>query len=158
RNQAKLAYNSLAAWLEGDGAPPPALAAVRGLDENLRLQDRAAQQMKNLRHLQGALNFETVQARPVFDGDEVRSLDVETKNRAKEMIEDFMIAANGVTARYLSSKNFPSIRRVVRAPKRWDRIRELAHERGSELPPDPDSVALDTFLARQRDADPERFP
>ena len=109
RNHAKLAYNNVAAWLEGNGIVPEAVAAIKGLDENLRLQDKAAQGMKNLRHVHGALSFETVEARPVFDGDEIRDLEVEKKNRAKDIIEDFMIGANGVTARYLSSRKSPSI-------------------------------------------------
>jgi VacB/RNase II family 3'-5' exoribonuclease len=158
RNHAKLAYNSVAAWLEGHGILPEAVAAVKGLEENLRLQDRAAQSMKNLRHVHGALSFETVEARPVFEGDEIRDLEVEKKNRAKDIIEDFMIGANGVTARYLSSKQFPSIRRVVRTPKRWERIVELADEHGSKLPNTPDSKALEEFLTKAKAADPVGFP
>ncbi len=158
RNHAKLAYNSVAAWLEGHGIVPEAVAAVNGLEENLRLQDKAAQGMKNLRHANGALSFETVEARPVFDGDEIRDLEVEKKNRAKDIIEDFMIGANGVTARYLSSKKFPSIRRVVRTPKRWERIVELADEHGSKLPNEPDSKALEEFLAKEKAANPVGFP
>ncbi len=96
------------------------------LDENLRAQDRAAQSLRNLRHVQGALSLETIKAKPIFDGDQLRDFEVETKNRATDIIEDFMIAANGVTARYLASRKFPSIRRVVREPKRWDRIVEIA--------------------------------
>jgi exoribonuclease-2 len=157
-NHAKLAYNSVAAWLEGNGIVPEAVAAVNGLEENLRLQDKAAQGMKNLRHLLGALSFETVEARPVFDGDQVRDLEVEKRNRAKDIIEDFMIAANGVTARFLSSGNVPSIRRVVRTPKRWERIVELADERGAKLPNAPDSKALEEFLTREKAADPVGFP
>ncbi len=157
-NHAKLAYNSVAAWLEGNGSLPEAVAAVKGLEENLRLQDKAAQSMKNLRHVHGALSFETVEARPVFDGDEIRDLEVEKKNRAKDIIEDFMIGANGVTARYLSSKKFPSIRRVVRTPKRWERIVELADEHGSKLPDAPDSKALEDFLTKTKAADPVGFP
>jgi len=111
RNHAKLAYNSVAAWLEGKEIVPEAITAVNGLAENLRMQDRVAQSMKNLRHVHGALSFETVEARPIFDGDEIRDLEVEKRNRAKDIIEDFMVGANGVTARYLSSKKFPSIRR-----------------------------------------------
>ena len=122
RNHAKLAYNRVAAWLEGSDMVPEAVAAVKGLEENLRLQDRAAQSMKNFRHIHGALSLETIEAQPVFDGDQIRALEIEEKNRAKEIIEDFMIAANGVTARYLSAKKFPSICRVVRTPKRWERI------------------------------------
>jgi exoribonuclease-2 len=158
RNHAKLAYNSVAAWLDGDGAASEGIAAGKGLAENLRVQDRIAQSLKNLRHLNGALSLETIEARPVFDGDQIRDLAVEVKNRAKELIEDFMIAANGVTARYLAAKKFPSIRRVVRTPKRWDRIVELAREQGFMLPGTPDSGALDAFLVKEKAADPLRFP
>ena len=158
RNHAKLAYNSLAAWLEGNGAIPEAVAAVNGLEENLRLQDKVAQRMKNLRHIHGALSLETIEAKPVFDGDQIRALEIEEKNRAKEIIEDFMIAANGVTARYLSARKFPSIRRVVRTPKRWERIVEIASEHGSKLPGKPDSKALEEFLIQEKAADPLRFP
>jgi VacB/RNase II family 3'-5' exoribonuclease len=158
RNHAKLAYNSVAAWLEGNGPMPEGLGAVEGLDENLRIQDRAAQSMKAFRHVHGALNLETIEARPVFDADEIRDLEVETKNRAKDIIEDFMIAANGVTARYLASKRFPSLRRVVHTPKRWDRIMEIASETGFSLPPNPDSKALEQFLVKAKTADPLRFP
>ena len=119
RNHAKLAYNSVGAWLEGKGPMPEAVAAIDGMAENLLLQDKAAQKMKDLRHTKGALNLETIEAKPVFEDDSILELQVEEKNRAKDIIEDFMIAANGVTVRYLSSKNIPSIRRVVKTPKRW---------------------------------------
>jgi VacB/RNase II family 3'-5' exoribonuclease len=148
-NKAKLAYNSVAAWLEGNGSMPEAVAAVNGLAENLRLQDRVAQSLKNFRHVHGALSLETIETKPVFDGDQISALELEEKNRAKEIIEDFMVAANGVTARYLSSKNFPSIRRVVRVPKRWDRIVEIAREHGVTLPEQPDSKALEEFLVKE---------
>ena len=157
-NHAKLAYNSVAAWLDGSGPMPEPLAAVKGLPENLRLQDELAQKMKNLRHLQGALTLETIEARPVFDGDSIRELARQEKNRATEIIEDFMIAANGVTARFLAEKKYPSLRRVVRTPRRWDRIVELAAERKYELPGDPDSVELQKFLIKEQEEDPIRFP
>ena len=158
RNHAKLAYNSVAAWLGGSGNLPEAIAAVKGLDENLRLQDKTAQRMKTLRHLHGALSLETIEAKTVFDGDQIRSLEMEQKNRAKEIIEDFMVAANGVTARYLSAKKYPSIRRVVRTPKRWERIVEIAGEHEFRLPPTPDSRALEEFLVKEKAADPVGFP
>jgi VacB/RNase II family 3'-5' exoribonuclease len=158
RNHAKLAYNSLAAWLEGNGDIPAAVAAVNGLEMNLRLQDKVTQKMKNLRHIHGALSLETIEAKPVFDGDQIRALEIEEKNRAKEIIEDLMIAVNGVTARYLSGRKFPSIRRVVRTPKRWERIVEIANEHGSKLPGKPDSKALEEFLIKEKAADPLRFP
>src|SRR5689334_18179308 len=157
-NHAKLAYNSVAAWLENKGTIPPAIVAVEGLAENLRLQDRAAQSMKNLRHIHGALSLETIEAKPVFDGDQIRALEIEEKNRAKEIIEDFMIAANGVTARFLSASKFPSIRRVVRTPKRWDRIVEIAAEHNFSLPEEPDSKALEEFLVSEKTAHPIQFP
>lgn len=158
RNRAKLAYSSVAGWLEGSGPMPQGIEAVSGLDENIRVQDRIAQKLKALRHLNGALDLETIEARPVFEGDELKDLEIEKKNKAKDIIEDFMIATNGVTARYLAAKKFPSLRRVVRVPKRWDRIIELAAERGSTLPKDPDSKALDQFLLSEQKADPLCFP
>lgn len=157
RNWAKLAYNSVAAWLEGGGVPPT-VAAVPGLDENLRLQDRSAQRMKDLRQVHGALTFESSEARPVFDGDAIRGLEAEKPNRAKDLIADFMIAANGVTARYLASRKFPSLRRVVRTPKRWDRIVELARQHGFKLPTEPAPRPLNEFLVKEKAADPLRFP
>lgn len=157
-NHAKLAYSRVAAWLDGSSSTPEAITAVNGLEENLRLQDRTAQRMKKLRHIHGALSLETIEAKPVFDGDQIRDLEMEEKNRAKEIIEDFMVAANGVTARYLSARKFPSIRRVVRTPKRWDRIVEIAREHKFGLPDNPDSKALEEFLVKEKAADPLRFP
>lgn len=157
-NHAKLAYNSVAAWLEKSGDLPEAIAAVQGLAENLRLQERAAQRMKTLRHIHGALSLETIEAKPIFDGDQIRALVIEEKNRAKEIIEDFMIAANGVTARYLSSRKFPSIRRVVRTPRRWERIVQIAADHRVNLPELPDSKALEEFLIQQKAADALGFP
>jgi exoribonuclease-2 len=158
RNHAKLAYNSVAAWLEGKGIAPEAITAVNGLADNLHMQDKAAQSMKSLRHIHGALSLETIETKPIFKGDEICDLEEEKKNRAKDIIEDFMIGANGVTARYLSSKKIPSIRRVVRTPKRWERIVELADEHGFKLPHDPDAKALDEFLMKEKKTDPLRFP
>ncbi len=157
RNHAKLAYNGVAAWLEGTGPMPAAIGGVEGLADNIRLQDQTAQRLRRRRQSNGALSFETVRARPEFDGDRLRDLGEDRKNRATELIEDFMIAANGATARFLAARAFPSLRRVVRSPKRWDRIVELALEHGTTLPAAPDSVALDAFLASSRAADPERF-
>jgi exoribonuclease-2 len=158
RNRAKLAYNSVSAWLDGETPAPQAIAALDGLAENLRLQDSVAQRLKALRHEHGALSLETIEPRAVFDGDELRDLEPQRKNRAKDIIEDLMIAANGVTARYLARKNLPSFRRVVRTPKRWDRIVELGLEHGVDLPAEPDAKALEQFLARAKAADPIRFP
>src|ERR1035437_243302 len=157
-NRAKLAYNSVAKWLEENGPMPEAISVAKGLEENLRLQDSVAKKLKSLRHAQGALDLETIEARPVFAGDEVKDLEVETRNSAKDIIEDFMIAANGVTARYLASKKLPSVRRVVKTPKRWDRIAELASEHNFKLPQEPDSKALDQFLISAKAADPVRYP
>jgi exoribonuclease R len=131
---------------------------VQGLAENLQIQNQVAQKMKDLRSLHGALSLETIEAKPVFDGDQIRTLEIDEKNRAREVIEDFMIAANGVTARYLSASGFPSIRRVVRTPKRWERIVEIAREHKYRLPANPNSKALDEFLVRQKATDPTRFP
>ncbi|MFH0994348.1 MAG: RNB domain-containing ribonuclease [Pseudomonadota bacterium] len=158
RNHARLAYDSVAAWLEGNGPMPEAVAAVPGLAENLHIQDRVAQQLKGLRHAHGALDLQTLEARPILVDDEILDLQVDEKNRAKELIEDFMIAANGATARYLHGKKVPSLRRMVRSPRRWERIVEIAAQHNFQLPPEPDSRALATFLVAQKTADPLRFP
>src|SRR5205823_516158 len=134
------------------------ITAVKGLAENIKLQDKTADCMRELRHEHGALDLETIEARPVFRDGHVVDLEAEARNNAKNLIEDFMIAANGVTARYLKSKGFPSVRRVVRSPERWDRIEAIAKELGDELPDNPDPVALEQFLVRRRKADPLRFP
>jgi exoribonuclease-2 len=158
RNRAKMAYNALAAWLDGTGPAPQQLAAVPGLAEQMRMQDASAQALRRVRHAHGALQLETLEVRAVFADDVLADLLPDEKNRAKELIEDFMIAANGVTARYLEQKGLPSLRRVLRHPKRWDRIVALAAEAGERLPPAPDAAALDVFLARRRQADPAGFP
>jgi len=158
QNHAKLAYRAVGAWLEGDAPPPPAVAAVPGLAENLKLQDGVAQRLKARRHDHGALELETIEARAEFDGDSVSGLRAEKPNRARTLIEDFMIAANGSVARFLEASRFPVLRRVVRSPERWQRIVALAAEHGTQLPGDPDAAALNAFLLQRRSADPLRFP
>ncbi len=157
-NRAKLAYDSVAAWLEGDGPPPGRVASVPGVEAQLRLQDRVVQALRTVRHQHGALSLETIEARAVFDGDLLADLRVEEKNRAKELIEDLMIAANGVTARFLQARGLPSLRRVLRSPERWDRIVQLAAGLSETLPAAPDAAALETFLSKRRRADPATFP
>jgi VacB/RNase II family 3'-5' exoribonuclease len=157
-NRAKLAYRSVAAWLDGAAPPPAGVAAVAGLAENIQLQQRVTRQLAELRHQQGALSLETLQARPVFEGAALTGLEADPGNSAKRLIEDLMIAANGVTARFLAAKQFPSLRRVVRVPKNWDRIVELAAERQAHLPAAPDGRALEQFLTQARAADPAGFP
>ena len=158
RNHAKLAYPSVAAWLEETGGMPPAIAAVPGLADNLRLQDQVAQRLRTLRQQAGALELETVEVRAQFDGDAVSGLVAERRNRARELIEEFMIATNGAIARFLGARGFPLLRRVVRSPKRWERIVEIASTQGGRLPPEPDASALNEFLLERRAADPLRFP
>jgi VacB/RNase II family 3'-5' exoribonuclease len=157
-NHAKLAYNGVAAWLDGRAAAPPKVAATPVVEDQLRIQDRVAQALRRVRHAHGALDLETPEVRPVFDDGDVTDLLPEQTNRAKQLIEDFMIAANGVTARFLEAKGVPSLRRVLRTPKRWDRIVALAAETGDKLPAVADAAALDAFLMRRRSADPARFP
>ena len=157
-NRAKLAYRSVAAWLDGKGPAPERVAAVIGLDGQLRLQDRVAQSLKSARRARGALNLETVEPRAVVTDGVLTDLRSETKNRAQELIEEFMIAANGVVARYFEEHRVPSLRRVLRVPERWDRIVTLAAHHGGRLPATPDALALNAFLAKQREADPVGFP
>ncbi|HEY0857458.1 MAG TPA: RNB domain-containing ribonuclease [Albitalea sp.] len=157
RSRAKLTYNGVAAWLDGLAPPPDKLAAVPGLDEQLRLQDRIAQALLRQRRQRGALGLATPQARPVFDNGVLIDLQPDEKNRAKELIADFMIAANGATARFLEARRFPSLRRMLHAPRRWERIVQLAAGLGERLPDEASAPALEAFLAKQRQADPGGF-
>src|SRR6187397_610027 len=156
-NRAKLAYDSTSAGIEG-GEMPPRAKAVPGIPEQLRLQDEFAQALRERRHEQGALELESIEPRPVFENDKIVDLREQPKNRARELIEDFMIAANGATARFLSAKGLASLRRVVRSPERWQKIVEVAAGFGYKLPPEPDAAALEKFLMQRRKADKLRFP
>jgi len=157
-NLAKLAYESVGPWLEGQGAEPEKLVASDSLEAQLWLQDRAASLLKRVRLQAGALEFETVEATPVAKDGKVESLAVTRKNRARDLIEDFMIAANVAIAQLLAERGRSAIRRVVRAPRRWDRIVTIAREYGFTLPEQPNALALSYFLGQRRAVDPTRFP
>jgi len=156
-NKAKLAYNAVAAWLDGTGGPPEKLRTVDGLGDNIRLQDKIAKTMRATRQANGALRLDTLEARPVYEGETLVDMSPDIRNRAKDLIEDFMIAANGLSARYLEKKGLSSLRRVLKTPERWDRIVQLASRFGYQLPAIPDAIALDAFLQSRSTADPERF-
>jgi exoribonuclease II len=156
RNHAKLAYNSVAAWLDGH-APAPGRLTSSALAEQLRLQDRAAQRLRRLRREHGSLDLQTPQAEAVFDGAELTDLRPAEPNRAKELIEDLMLAANSASSRYLLQRGFPLLRRVLRSPERWDRIVALAARHGATLPAEPDGSALARFLEACRRADGVHF-
>jgi exoribonuclease-2 len=158
RSRAQLAYPGVAAWLDGTAPAPRRLAAVAGLESQLRLQDEVARSMRGLRHRHGALQLETLEAKARFDGETLADLLPDEKNRAKDLIEDFMIAANGVTARFLEQTGFPAMRRVLPEPERWDRIVALAASHGARLPDRPDARALHQFLVERRREDPVGFP
>lgn len=157
-NHAKLAYDRVAAWFDGEDDVPERAARIPGLEETLKLQDRVTDRMRDVRHENGALDLETIEARPVIQNGVVVDLKQARRNNARMLIEDCMIAANGATARFLASKGFPSIRRVVRSPERWDRIERIAEDVGERLPPEPDAIALEQFLRRRKKADPTTFP
>lgn len=156
-NHAKLAYNAIAAWLDGEGPAPAAVAANEALQAQLHLHDRIARSLRHWRYRRGALNVATAQARPVFAEGELVDLRADRKNRAKDLIADLMIAANGATARFLAERGLPSLRRVLQEPRRWDRLVALAASHGATLPPTPDALALDQFLTARRAAAPAEF-
>ncbi len=157
-NQAKLAYDAVSAWIDGAGALPDAARAVAGMEAQLRTQDDAAQRLRQRRHAQGALEFETFQPRALFDGEHVVDIRQQVQNRARQLIEELMIATNTCTAQFLARGGAASLRRVVRSPERWQRIADVARKFGESLPKEPDARALEAFLARCRQADPLRFP
>ena len=157
-NRAKLTYEAVGLWLAGSGPAPEEFSAIDGLTQQVRLQDELARRLREQRHERGALDLETIEARPVTSsGGDVVDIEVTRKSRARDLIEDFMIAANVAIAAFLEAKRVPSIRRVVVAPKRWPRLVELAKRYGDELPNEPSSVALAGFLKRRRAAAPDSF-
>jgi exoribonuclease-2 len=157
-NRAQLAYPSVGAWLEGKADPPAKVAANADLAAQLKLQDAAAQRMHGGRFQHGALDLETIETQPVIQADQLVEIKSLEKNRATSLIEEFMIAANGVIARTFQDAGVASVRRIVRTPKRWERIVELAAGLGTTLPTDPDSKALNDFLLAQGQKDPDHFP
>ena len=158
RNRAQLAYNAVGAWLEGTGPKPAKVGANAELAAQLTLQDTAAQRMVGGRYQHGALDLETVETRPLMQADKAVDIVNLEKNRATSLIEEFMVAANGVVARTLEAAGVASIRRIVRKPKRWDRMVEVAQRLGATLPAEPDSKALNDFLLAQKQKDPDHFP
>lgn len=155
-NRAKLTYDEVSAWLEGR-APLPGPKDLPQLEQQLRMHDEVAARMRRWRQQRGALEIDTVAARPVFRDGALVDLRADERVRAKDLIADLMIAANMATARFLSARGLPSIRRFLESPRRWDRIEALAAALGTTLPTDPDAVALQRFLAERRDADPAGF-
>ncbi|HEX4036613.1 MAG TPA: RNB domain-containing ribonuclease [Acidobacteriaceae bacterium] len=156
-NRGQLAYPSVGAWLAGQGVAPKKVDASAALKEQLHLQDEIAQRLRGERFRHGALNLLTIETHPIQLSDGEIDIEAEVKNRATQLIEDFMIAANGVVARAFDAKKYSSIRRVVRTPKRWDRIVELAGQRGTKLPAEPDPKPLHDFLCEQQAKDPDHF-
>jgi VacB/RNase II family 3'-5' exoribonuclease len=155
RNKAQLQYNSVGGWLESSTAAPPRVSASSDLQAQIKLQDEIAQKLKDQRHQHGALSLQTDELHPLVLNEKVIDVVKQQKNRATELIEDFMVAANGVVARFL--EDVSSLRRIVRTPERWDRIVQLAATRGARLPAQPDSKALNDFLLKQKAADPDHF-
>jgi VacB/RNase II family 3'-5' exoribonuclease len=158
RNRAKLVYETLGAWLEGRAPAPPRVSDVAGLADQIHLQDEARERLRALRQRNGALNLQTIEAKPVAVDGRVVDLVQAEHNRARDIIESFMVAANTEMAEFLEAQGWPSIRRVVRTPERWPRIAEIARGFGDNLPEEPDSRALAAFLSRRKAADPEHFP
>jgi len=157
RNQAKLTYRNVGRWLANEAGEPDGISAVPGLDANLRLQDSVADRAADYRRRHGALGLETIEPKAVFRGDTIIELEPNWKNRATQLIEEFMIAANQRSADFLSEKESPSIRRVLRPPQKWDRIVALALELGERLPERPDALALEGFLERRGKVAPDQF-
>jgi exoribonuclease-2 len=158
RSRAKLDYITVGAWIEGDEPVPLEISRVAGLADNIKLQDTIAVQMKKLRHSMGALDFESRESTPVFEGDMILELRETQRTRARDIIEEFMICTNEATATFLADKKFPTFRRIVKNPKRWTRICEIASESGVSLPIEPNSKALQEFMAAAKKNDPDNFP
>jgi exoribonuclease-2 len=158
-NHAKLSYESVGEWLDGKTGVPELIQSVSGLEAQIRLQNETAERLGEFRRQKGAIELGTIQATPVVDDQgRVKELKVIEQNSARDLIANFMIAANVEMAEFLEGKGGPSLRRVVRTPKYWSRIVEIAAELGEKLPATPDSRKLADFLARRKKADPLHFP
>ena len=157
-NYAKLTYTEVGRWLDEDGTIPEAIATVSGLRSQILLQQKAALRLLGFRQKCGSLEFESIESVPVFDGEEAKDLHIVKSNSARRIIENFMVAANVEMAEFLEAKNLTSIRRVVKTPARWERIREIAARYGDNLPAEPDSNSLSEFLKKRKTANPENFP
>jgi exoribonuclease-2 len=157
-NKAKLIYEEVGDWLEGRGIIPKIIGEVPGLEEQIHLQCEATRRLKKNRIERGALDLETIEANAIVEGDSVKDLVVQKKNMARSVIEEFMVAANGTTVKYLGKAGIPMIQRVVRTPRYWEEIVVVAAAYGEKLPPEPDSKALSVFLNQRKEVDPEHFP
>lgn len=157
-NKSKLAYNGVSAWLDGTGPMPAPIPLTAGMEQQVRLQDQIAHLLQQYRHTLGALTLQTIEPLSIIEENQIVDIVNEVKNRGRDLIEDFMISANTSTAHFLQDHQLPSLRRVVRIPKRWDRIVAIAQGFGTILPPEPDVKALDQFLIERRKADPLHFP
>ena len=158
RNKAQLAYDAISDWIDGKIPPPEALAKVKGMAEQLQIQDKTAQIIRKRRRAQGSLELEIFEPKAIFEGEKVVGIVQQVQNRGRQLIEEFMIATNECTAKFLAVQGHSSLRRVVRSPEKWLRIVELAKRYGESLPSQPNSKALSIFLARQHQSDPIRFP
>nr|WP_320160966.1 RNB domain-containing ribonuclease [uncultured Methanoregula sp.] len=158
RNEAKLVYESVGAWLEGSGPLPKGVQETPGLEEQLHIQNEATQLLRKFRRDQGALEFETIEPEMIIEGGEVRGLIALTPNPARALIEEFMVAANGTMVAWLGAAGVPMIQRVVKTPKNWAGIILTAAMHGVTLPETPDAKALAKFLIQKKFADPLHFP
>ena len=158
RNKAQLPYDAISDWIDGKIPPPEALAKVKGMAEQLQIQDKTAQIIRKRRRAQGSLELEIFEPKAIFEGEKVVGIVQQVQNRGRQLIEEFMIATNECTAKFLAVQGHSSLRRVVRSPEKWLRIVELAKRYGESLPSQPNSKALSIFLARQHQSDPIRFP
>lgn len=158
RNKAKLNYHAIGNWLEGHAPFPEHFLSIKGLQEQIQLQNKIALGLRQNRHEQGALTLDTIEVHPLIEQDQVREIKSIPANKARQLIEDFMIAANTAVARYLKEHQLPSLKRIVRIPKRWDRIVDIAYSYGDQLPQIPDAKALDLFLIKRRLIEPHSFP
>jgi exoribonuclease-2 len=164
KNQARLAYDAVAAWLEGVTPERDPTGSIEKLSRNPALQDQIREQekvaisLRKHREARGALDFVSPQLRATTTPDGKVEVGAQYANRATIIIQEFMVATNEAVDQFLQEKKLPSIQRIVREPKNWPRMAEIASVHGTTLPPKPDGKALQEFLAVQRKRDPHNFP
>ena len=156
KNKARLTYDAVGGWLES-ARPLPEFDETPGLKEQLTMQWEASQRLELLRKKMGSLVFTSYEARAVIRNGRCVDMAICERSRARDLIESLMVATNVATATFLKSRGFPIIERAVHAPKRWDRICQIAAGYGVKLPETPAPKPLADFLAARRVTNPDDF-
>lgn len=156
KSRTKLDYSSVGGWLQGEVGPSPAMEAQgQELMDNIKLQAEASRRLEAAQDMKGAIEFDSSETRIITENGKAVGVEESKSNVATEIVENFMVNTNSVMSRFLRAKGFPTMERVVEPPEKWDRIVDLAKDRGYKLPNKPDAKSLSDFLQAEKKKDPK---